>query len=236
MLTSTPPLEDYWTALARVLPAFSPEQQRTAVTLYRELAKGTPLTTERVASVLGVPPSQAGAELAQEPLRAFGYADQGQIVGFGGLAVRPMHHEFRVKGQTLWTWCAWDSLFIPAVLGETADVSSPDPDTRELVRWTVSPIGIERAEPSDAVVSFLLPEAGDFDDSAENVMGTFCHSVFLFTSQASGERWTAKHRGTFLYALDDASALGRRLVETQFGQELDRLSALPASMAAESRR
>jgi hypothetical protein len=50
-----------------------------------------------------------------------------------------MHHEFRVKAQMLCTWCAWDSLFIPIVLGDTAHVSPPDPQTRELVRVTVSP-------------------------------------------------------------------------------------------------
>lgn len=133
-----------------------------------------------------------------------------------------MHHEFRVKGQTLWTWCAWDSLFIPMILGDTAEVSSPDP----LVHVTVSPIGIERVEPKDAVVSFPLPGEGDFDQSAENVMGTFCHSVFFFTSRESGERWRSTHEGTVLYALDDAFELGRRLVGKQFGLELERLSAM----------
>ena len=106
MRTRTLPLQDYWITLARVLPEFSPEQQHTAVTLYQELAKGKPLTTERVASVLGVPSQKAAEELARDPLRAFVYADKGQIVGFGGLAVAPMHHEFRLRGQTLWTWCA----------------------------------------------------------------------------------------------------------------------------------
>ncbi|MBI3492655.1 MAG: hypothetical protein HY047_12890 [Acidobacteria bacterium] len=229
MQTSTLPVEEYWTTLASVLPAFSPEQQHTAVTLYRELARGKPLTTERVASVLSVPPERANEELARDPLRAFVYADKGRIVGFGGLAVAPMHHEFRVKGQTLWTWCAWDSLFIPTILGETAEVSSPDPETRELVRLTVSPIGIERVEPKDAVVSFLLPDTDDFDQSAENVMEKFCHSVFFFTSRESGERWRAKHKGTFLYSLDDAFELGLRLVMKQFGDELRRQSAVPAA-------
>lgn len=143
-----------------------------------------------------------------------------------------MQHEFRVKGQTLWTWCAWDSLFIPAVLGERADVSSPDPETRERVRLTVSPIGIERVEPSDAVVSFILPDATAFDQSAENVMGQFCHSVFFFTSRASAERWQASHDGTFLYSIADAFALGLRLVRKQFGHELERLSAGPAGAAS----
>ncbi len=231
MRTRTLPLEDYWTTLARVLPEFSPEQQHTAVTLYRELAKGKPLTTERVASVLGVASEKAAEELARDPLRAFVYADRGQIVGFGGLAAAPMHHEFRVKGQTLWTWCAWDSLFIPTVLGDTADVSSPDPETRELVRLTVSPISIERVEPKDAVVSFPLPGEGNFDQSAENVMGTFCHSVFFFASRESGERWRSTHEGTVLYSLDDAFELGRRLVRKQFGLELERLSAVRAGVA-----
>jgi alkylmercury lyase len=225
MRTRTLALEDYWTTLARVLPEFSPEQQHTAVTLYRELAKGRPLTTERVASVLGVPSEKAAEELARDPLRAFVYAHKGQIVGVGGLAAAPMHHEFRVKGQTLWTWCAWDSLFIPTVLGDTADVSSPDPETCELVRLTVSPIGIERVEPKDAVVSFPVPGEGDFAQSAENVMGTFCHSVFFFTSRESGERWRSTHEGMFLYSLDDAFELGLRLVKKQFGHELERLSA-----------
>jgi alkylmercury lyase len=231
MLTSTLRLDDYWDTLARVLPAFSPEQQHTAVTLYRELARGTRLTTERVASALGVPQEKADEALAREPLRAFVYADKGVIVGFGGLAVAPMHHEFHVRGQTLWTWCAWDSLFIPTVLGDTADVSSPDPESRELVRVTVSPIGIEWVEPIDAVVSFPLPGDGDFAQSAENVMGAFCHSVFFFTSRESGERWRSTHERTVLYSLDDAFEFGRRLVRKQFGHELERLSALSADMA-----
>ena len=229
--TRTLPLQDYWTTLARVLPEFSPGQQHTAVTLYRELARGKPLTTERVASVLGVASEKAEEELARDPLRAFVYADKGQIVGFGGLAAAPMHHEFRVKGQTLWTWCAWDSLFIPTVLGDTANVSSLDPETRELVRLTVSSISIERVEPKDAVVSFPLPGEGNFDKSAKNVMGTFCHSVFFFASRESGERWRSRHEGTFLYSLDDAFELGLRLVRKQFGLELERLSAVRAGVA-----
>lgn len=228
MRTRTPALEDYWSTLARVLPELSPEQQRTAVTLYRELAKGEPLTTERLASALGVSRERAGEALARDPIRAFVYADKGHILGFGGLAVAPMPHELRVKGRTLWTWCAWDSLFIPAVLGDTADVSSSDPDTRELVRLTVSPTGIERVDPTDAVVSFLIPDANDFHQSANNVMRQFCHFVFFFTSRESGERWLGRHEGTFLYSLDDAFELGLRLVRKQFGHELGRLSEVLA--------
>jgi alkylmercury lyase len=42
-----------------------------------------------------------------------------------------MHHRFEINGLTLWTWCAWDSLFIPEILAQTARVASRDPETGE---------------------------------------------------------------------------------------------------------
>jgi alkylmercury lyase len=121
---------------------------------------------------------------------------------------------------TLWTWCAWDSLFIPELLDTTAHVESPDPDTGEVVRLDVGPRGVTTVEPGTAVVSFLMPDAMEFDKSATNVMATFCNFVFFFASRKSGERWVAKHPGTFLYSLDEAVALARRLNAKVFGLAL----------------
>ncbi|MGH7575101.1 MAG: organomercurial lyase [Longimicrobiales bacterium] len=45
-----------------------------------------------------------------------------------------MHHRFEIDARTLGTWCAWDSLFIPELLGEAARVQSTDPETGEVVR------------------------------------------------------------------------------------------------------
>jgi alkylmercury lyase len=130
-----------------------------------------------------------------------------------------MHHRLEVDERTLWTWCAWDSLFMPEILGKRAGVVSPDPETGELVRLVVTPQGIESAEPANAVVSFLLPDAHDFV-SAANVMTKFCHFVFFFASHASGDRWVARHPGTFLYSLDEAFALATRSNVRNFGKEL----------------
>jgi len=206
--TRRPTIDEYWAQLARVLPDFPRDQQDTAVALYRALAHGRPLDTQAIAEALGTPPEVAAERIARDPLRAFAYVEEGHLVGFGGLAVAPMHHEFRVAGRTLWTWCAWDSLFIPAVLDQAADVSSPDPQTHETVRLRVSPTGIEHVTPSSAVVSFLLPDEGDFAQSTANVMGNFCHHVFFFASATSAEHWRAAHPGTFFYTPQDAFALG----------------------------
>src|SRR5205809_5207190 len=48
------PLFRSWEALANYLPTFSPEDQRVAVTLYRELAKGQPVDAAQLGRALGV--------------------------------------------------------------------------------------------------------------------------------------------------------------------------------------
>jgi alkylmercury lyase len=88
------------------------------------------------------------------------------------------------------------------------------------VRLTATPDRIQSVEPGDAVISFIRPDAEAFRASAANIMANFCHYIFFFASRASGERWTAKHPGTFLFALDDAFALAKRLNAANFGSVL----------------
>ncbi len=148
--------------------------------------------------------------------------ERGRVLGFGGLAAAPMHHRFEVDDRMLSTWCAWDSLFIPEILGRPARVASPDPESGELVRLVVTPDRIESVEPAGVVVSFIMPDAQAFGSSAVNVIAKFCHFIFFFSSRASGERWVAKHPGTFLCSLDDALVLAKRHNARNFGPELAR--------------
>jgi alkylmercury lyase len=224
-----PTVDQYWESLAPHLKPFPPEEQRAAVALYRELAKGKAVDAEQFGRALGTSPAEARGLLERDAIKCFTYPDaQGRVLGFGGLAAAPMHHRFEVNGRALWTWCAWDSLFIPEILGRSARVTSPDPETKELVRLTVTPQRIDAVEPRDAVISFISLDADVFATSAANIMAKFCHYIFFFTSRASGERWIAKHPGTFLYSLDDAFTLAKRLNAANFGLEL--ASTVPTAM------
>jgi alkylmercury lyase len=218
-----PTVDEYWAALAPHLPTFSPEEQRAAVALYRELAKGRAVDAEQFARALDITPAEGRALFERDAIKRFIYPDaQGRVVGFGGLAAAPMHHRLEANGRSLWTWCAWDSLFIPEILGRPARITSPDPENRELVRLTVTPDRIESVEPGDAVISFKRLDAEGFGASAANIMANFCHCIFFFTSRASGERWIAKHLGTFLCTLDEAFTLAKRLNAQNFGVVLER--------------
>lgn len=234
--TRTPTPDGFWEAFARELPVFSEEEQHICLAIYRELARGRPCSVEQLAAALRMPASRMHESLARDAIRCFTYVDkEGRVAGFGGLATAPMHHRFELNGRVLWTWCAWDGLFIPKLLGETARIESPDPETGEPVRLTVSPERVLGMHPADALVSFLLPKPHDIDTSATNVMASFCHFVFFFASPESGARWTANHPGTFLFTVDDAFALGRRLNRQTFGRALgpgDTRSDSPANEQA----
>jgi alkylmercury lyase len=218
-----PSLDEYWKMLESRLRTFSSEEQPVAVALYRELAKGKPVDANQFSRALGVSSEEARLLLQKDAIKSFVYPDSaGRVVGFGGLATAPMHHRFEVGGRTLWTWCAWDSLFIPEILGRPARVTSPDPESRETIRLIVTPERIESVVPSETVVSFIRPAVRTLDISAAKVMANFCHLIFFFSSRQSGERWVAKHPATFLYSLDDAFTLAKRFNARNFGSQLAR--------------
>ena len=86
-MTKTPDIDQYWEALEVALPKFAPDEQNAAVTLYRELAKGRPVSAEQFAAALDVPVRRARELLERGSIRILVYADEdGDVLGFGGLA------------------------------------------------------------------------------------------------------------------------------------------------------
>ena len=134
-----------------------------------------------------------------------------------GLTVVEMgDHRIHVDGRPLSAWCAWDTLFLPELLGETAYVISRAPTSGAEISLTVTPTEPTHLAPADTVVSFLVPET-EFD---AGVIQRFCHFVHFFASPEDGERWTAQHPGMFLLSVDDAYSLGQLTNRAAFGPVL----------------
>src|SRR2546427_11796082 len=139
------------------LPTMTGEEQRLGLEIYRQLAEGEPVLKSDLAEALEAPTDTVDELLGHANLKSLTYTDkQGRIIGFGGLAVRDMPHRFQVDGRTLYTWCAWDSLFIPGILDLEAEVESPAPGSSARVRLRVAPHRVEDVQPASAVMSFLL--------------------------------------------------------------------------------
>lgn len=200
-------------AVVAAFPDLDQTGQRLAVTLYRTLAEGRPVSLATLAQRCAVSESGVADTLASWPgvFRDAG----GSVVGFAGLSLGEMAFSYTVGGRQLYTWCAWDTLFITPILGQVAEVAATCPVTGEVISLTVGPEGVRNVDPAGAVVSFLSPT----QQWADDVITTFCHYVLLFSSRQAGERWVGEHPGTFLLTLADAFELGRRLDLSRFGIE-----------------
>lgn len=204
----------------RRAPAPTPVERRAGLVLLRELAGGEPVCVEEFARAL-----DASVGIAEDLVKASRLtrsiltSEAGRIRGFMGLSVSETPHRMIVDGRALWTWCAYDTLFLPALLDRTAQIETHDPVTGQTIHLTVSPRRVEDVEPAAAVASIVRPEAWDVA-SAACVIASACNHMFFHVSRATGDRWRLEHPETILLSLEEAFEFGQRSNAHRFGVEL----------------
>jgi alkylmercury lyase len=174
-----------------------------ALALLDELAKGEPVSVSHLARAVERGQADLAATLDGWP--NVHYDHLGRVVAFAGLSVAPSEHRFEVAGRQLYTWCAWDTLFLPSLLGREARVESSCPVTGTEVRLTIGPEGVQVAEPSALQVSFPAPASTDTAD----IIASFCCHVHFLAGQDVAAKWLAENQDGLTLSLDDAVELGR---------------------------
>ncbi len=173
----------------------------------RALAAGNPVAWEQLARVSGLPPESIRACLEAYPGLAR-FDGLQRLVGLFGLSVQPTG--FRVTSDlgTAFTWCAWDTLFIPRVIGRPMGVTSHCPVTGTPVALRVSADGIEAADPEGLLVSFLVSRQPD----ACGISGCCCPHVHFLAGAAAARQWRSSQPAGIILTLDEAWHLGRLYV------------------------
>ena len=211
-MTNAPEVNALASMLTAAMPRLADSEQRIALTLIRQLALGVPVGVSRLASAAEVSEAQITDTLDHLP-GVFRDEEQ-RVVGFMGLSVAEFgEHRIEVGGRTLTAWCAWDTLFLPELLGAPARVRSRCPGTGERISLTVGRDGPSDVRPAGTVLSLLAPER-PFD---ADVVRSFCHFVNFFASEQAAGEWTERHPGTFTLSLEQGFQLGRRTNQATFG-------------------
>jgi alkylmercury lyase len=129
--------------LAAAMPRLDATEQRIALTLIRQLALGAPVSVSDLATAAEL--SEARVTDALDRLPGVFRDEEQRVVGFMGLSVVEMGpHRIHVDGRRLSAWCAWDTLFLPELLDETAYVTSRSPASDAEISLTVTPAGTRR--------------------------------------------------------------------------------------------
>jgi alkylmercury lyase len=197
---------------------YGAERSRLLLRVLRTLAHGQPVSeaeVDRISAELGMAPSEA-----HDFLRAVTERDAAErIVGVLGLSLNEHPHQFSVAGHRMSTWCAEDTLFLPALLGEQATIESTSPLSRETVRLTVGPEGVQAVSPAGAVVSIVIVDPGTGDmRSVDAIWRTFCRHIHFFASRQEAERWSAGRDDIGILTPAEGYAIGRELTSPFLAQ------------------
>lgn len=189
-------------------------ERKISIKIYRELAKGKSVSMSNIAASLGFTFEKVRKVINEWP--GVFYDESKNIIGYWGLTIEKMSHSFNVDDVTLSTWCAWDALFIPQILGKTAEIKSEDPNTKEKIQFSISPNGIENIDPPGAVVSFMVP---DTNKIRADIINSFCHYVHFFSSIDSANGWisySAKKDELIVLSLNEAFDIGSQKNRQQY--------------------
>lgn len=188
---------------------YGPDRSRLLVRVQRTLTHGRPVSNAEVdgfIAELGIAPDGT-----HEFLRTVTERDaDDRIVGAFALSLNEFPHRFVVNGTRLSAWCAADTLFLPALLDQTATIESPSPVSKQTIRLRVNPRGVEEVAPAGTVVSIAIvePDAA-YLSSVETIWGTFCHHIFFFASREEAEQWAADRDDIEIVSVAEGFELGR---------------------------
>ncbi len=190
---------------------FGPEHARLLIKVMRSLGTGRPVTGEQVDQFI----TEIGArrDEADQFLRARTERDNDDnIVGILGLSLKDHQHRFAVNETQMTTWCAYDTLYLPVLLQQTATIESPSKLSKKPVRLTVSPTGVQDTNPAGAVLSMIIIDPDKTDmGSTKAIWGNFCHQIFFFASRQEAEQWAAGRNDIEILSVQEGFELGKQM-------------------------
>lgn len=123
----------------------------------------------------------------------------GRLIGIHGLTLRSTRHRFDHAGRSHHTWCAFDSIGIPAALGLEATARTDCPTCRQPLT-----VALHDGVPAGDGLVLWLPST-----SGEHLMADFCAAADLYccVEHLHQRRDTARAPGTVI-DLARAAAIG----------------------------
>jgi alkylmercury lyase len=109
---------------------------------------------------------------------------------------------------------------LPVILGRPAVVESTCPQTGQPIRIELTPDGVERLDPPEAVMTAVRPRGRLAD-----VRSATCSHGHFFSSLAATASWADAHPDGHIYPVEDAFRLDRDVIKQLGGDVAQRQAA-----------
>jgi alkylmercury lyase len=185
------------------------ELDELCLPIVHQVSRGKPLTMVGLGAALQLTQDELAQRLLQAPDTE--RDQQGNLVGWGVTMVAT-RHRFQIRHQSLFTWCAFDTVLFPPTLGETAQIHSTCSVTGQPITFVATPDGtIKELAPASAVLSLILPV-----ERRECLRETFCEQSLFFQSEQAALPWLAAHPGALILSVEEAALVGSMVASRRF--------------------
>lgn len=178
------------------------------------LSQGQPVAAQDIAKKLGQPVAMVEDVFRQMRASGCEFNEKGELIG-AALTLTPTSHHFYVNGQHLYAWCAIDTLFLPAYIGQPVRVASTCPVTGQIIQLTVSPQRVEAATPASTVLSVVLNLT-----CSSGLGSSFCGRIHFFATREAAEEWASGTKDIGIFTLDEAYQIARQVYIEPFLQHV----------------
>ncbi len=206
---------------------YSTESVKASDFVLQSIASGNPVSAEELATNLGFGLKETQILMRRSRKSGADFDDEGRMIG-NALTLRPTSHRLEIGGQTLYAWCALDTLFLPGLIGKPGEVHSTSAATGDPIRLTVAPTGVLQFDPTSAVLSVVVPgtsQACDPDQSG-GANGAACSSMNFFTTRKEAEEYLGADSDVSILTVQEASELAQRAWVKPYRSALDSASRL----------
>jgi alkylmercury lyase len=181
------------------------ESAQLSLQILELLAEAQPVTPERLAERSGYSVEFIRSSFAALQNCGCEINEQGALIG-NALTLTPTRHRFRLKHHDFYAWCALDTLFLPALIKQTAEISSTCPQTGEIVQLTVSPHRIEAANPPETALSIVFSQG-----CTSGINGSFCGQIHFFVSVEAAQQWVEGRSDFVVLSLSEAFEVAQKV-------------------------
>ncbi len=195
------------------LVANPPELQKLSIVAYRLLARGEPVSLTELAEATSYTEKKIEELIALIPESAYERRPDGAFTGFIGLSLKKTAHELAIADRTLYTWCVFDALFLPAILKSDAVLTTTCPATRQEIKVSTHPENAASIFPQNPVMSIISPSR---EACCSDLRGAFCNHVNFFSDRLAFMQWNSGASAGDCVSLEDAFVLAMRRNDARF--------------------
>jgi alkylmercury lyase len=170
--------------LQKLLPNLKKEERQISKFLYQKLALGRSVPIETIANELQKPIQDIQDHLKQ--MAYVEYSAASEISAYRGVTLNQTKHNVFHNNSKIYTWCAFDTLFLADLLAKPVSISSNCPTCFKAIACKVTDHDLTNFKSTDIVMSFIIPNKVDI---CEDLQNAFCCKVHFFCNEQCGSEW-----------------------------------------------